>query len=441
MSLLSIQYRRMSTFVFVLLFLLAFNLAFNLNFRWYGISIIVRVYLFVFSFYLIYNYTTIEIDRVKDLYRNRFGRKGDLLLLAEMGLVPLAVIYGVTILFTFIDYARLPNWPWNPLLSLLNGRYSNLVIYSLFLFIILKTKRGPGVKIAVFMAVAVAYFFIDKYLFSAAGAGPAVIIIKFSKFLALFFFLFYAFLGERQKLRSLFYSLFVSAALMFLVVGGYLLTYYYSAPLTYQQNESGIVLMRFGFSFPAAELRRNVIQKKDMALYREMEWVSSSMGRELEFSPGEWEGLLFSGSISNADYIAGRIAARKIHVPYAKLAEFAVRKSPVQGERLEGAAQYIALTARELKGNRDDLVTRMRDGNRNFRLFGVAVLAEAADTESVPLLLEYLTGMDVNLADASYEALRKITGLDPAGTPGVQRNSPDSVWRFREQYGRNRTGR
>lgn len=441
MSLLSIQYRRMSTFVYVLLFLLAFNLAFNLNFRWYGLSIIVRVYLFVFSFYLIYNYSTVEIERVKDLYRKKFNRKGDLLLLAEMGLVPLAIIYGITILFTFIDYIRLGNWPWNPLLSLLNGRYSNIVIYSLFLFIILRTRRGPGIKIAVFMATAFAYYFIDKFLFSAVGAGTAISVIKFSKFVALFFFLFYAFLGERQKLRSLLYSIFVSTVLMFLVVGGYLLIYLNSSPGSYQQNESGIVLMKFGFSFPSAELRRSVVRKKDMALFMEMEAVSSSQGRDLSFSADEWESLLFSGSMDNANHVAARILGRNIPVAYGKLADFAGRKSALAGERLESASNYIALTVRALPGNRGDLVGRMQGSNRNFRLFGITVLGQAVDRESVPLLLDYLTDIDINLSDAAYEALRKITGLDPASELGLQRNDPEVVWKFKDYYVRNRTAR
>ena len=441
MSLLSIQYRRMTTFVYVLLFLLVFNLLFNLNFQWYGLSIIVRVYLFVFSFYLIYNYSTIEIGRVKDLYRNRFGLKGDLLLLAEMGLVPIAIIYGITIAFTLIDYIRLANWPWNPILSLLNGRYSNLVIYSLFLFIILKTKRGPGIKIAVFIAVSTAYYFMDKVLFSVFTAGPAISVIKFSKFVVLFFFLFYGFLGERHKLRSLLYSIVVSTALLSLVVGGYFLAYFNSAPRSYQQNESGMVLMKFGFSFPVTELRRNVVEKKDIVLFREMEKIAAARGGEISLTAAEWEDLLFSGSMDTANYIAGRLMGRKIPVAYEKLADFAERKSSSAGGRLEGSADFITLTAKALGDGRDDLVRRMRGSNRNFCLFGVAVLGEAGDRESVPLLLDYLTDIDFNLADAAYESLRKITGLDPVNELGVQRNDPEVVWRFREHYARNRKAR
>jgi len=441
MSLMSIQYRRMATFVYVLLFLLVFNLAFNLNFRWFGLSIIVRVYLFVFSFYLIYNYSSIEIDRIRELYRVRFGSKGNLILLAEMGLVPLVIIYGVTVVFTFIDYVRLPNWPWNPVLSLLNGRYSNLVIYSLFLFIILKTKWGPGIKIAIFFAVSILYFILDKLLFSIFGAGLAISVIKYAKFAVLFFFLFYAFLGERQKRRSLVYAMIVATFLLFSVIGGYALIYYYSAPGTYQKVESGLVLMRFGFRFPVEELRNSVMKKYDIALFREIHGLSSALGRGIDYTDGEWERLLFSGSMDNANYIAGILLGRTITLEYGKLVGFAERKSVIQGARLDGAANFIVLTAKQLGTNRDDLVRRMSESNRGFKMFAIGVLGEARDVESIPLMLDLLTDIDFNLSDLAYESLRKITDLDPANELGVQRNDPEVIWRFREYYVRNRTGR
>ncbi len=441
MSLMSIHYRRMTAFVYVLLFLLAFNLFFNLTFPWFGLSIIVRVYLFVFSFYLIYNYSTIEIGRLRELYREKFGRKGNLILLAEMGLVPLVIIYGITVVFTLIDYVRLPGWPWNPIISLLNGRYSNLVIYSLFLFIILKTKWGPGFKIAIFFAVSILYFILDKLLFSIFGAGFSISIIKYAKFAVLFFFLFYPFLGERQKRRSLAYAMIAASILLFSVIGGYSLIYIYSPPGAYQKCESGLILMRFGFQFPVEELKNTVLEKCDISLLRNMHHLSSALGRNINYTGNEWERLLFSGSLENANYISGILLGRPFEVNYNKLVEFAEKKSTVRETRLEGAENYIALTAQHLGGNRDDLTGKMSVSNRNFKLFAIGVLGEARDVESIPMMLNLLIDIDLNLADMAYEALRKISELDPASELGVQRNDPEVIWRFREYYLQNRRGR
>lgn len=50
MSIILAGLKEIKVFVFTLVFLLAFNLFFNLTHDWYGISIIVRMYLFIFSF-------------------------------------------------------------------------------------------------------------------------------------------------------------------------------------------------------------------------------------------------------------------------------------------------------------------------------------------------------------------------------------------------------
>jgi hypothetical protein len=101
------QFRRISAFFYVLIVLLAFNLIFNLFFKWYGVSLIVRVYLFVFSFYLIFNYASFGTDRLKTLFRARYGKRADIRLFLEFGVMPYVIIYGITMVFTFIDYLRL----------------------------------------------------------------------------------------------------------------------------------------------------------------------------------------------------------------------------------------------------------------------------------------------------------------------------------------------
>ncbi len=440
MSLASIQYRKMAAFVYVLIFLLAFNLLFNLTFDWYGISIIVRVYLFVFSFYLIYNYSTIDVDRLGDLYRKRFGSKGYLLILLELGIAPIIIIYGITVIFTFIDYLRIDNWPWNPVLKLLNGRYSNGVIYSLFLFLILKTKKGPGLKIAAFFALSILYFILDKTLYTVFTSGIPIAFIKFSKFTALFFFLFFTFLGVRQKLRSLVLSVILSSILLGIIIMSYYGIYRYSPMFSYQHDKSAIVLMRFGFSFPMENLKKVVIEKKSIPLFRELASYSSAIGREVEFSDKDWEELLFSGSMSNANLIAVYILNRDIAISYEKLIDFAEKKLTQPDDRTETVSSYISLTAKTYDGKREALFARMERANNTFRLFCLALLGEARDTGSIPYLLDRLTGMEMNMSDASYESLRKISGLDPAGELGVRRNDPEAVWKFREYYSRNRKG-
>ena len=201
MSILVAQIRKISTFVYILVFLLIFNLFFNLNYKWDGISFIVRSYLFVFSFYLIFNCADIKINSLKESYIERFGKKGELLLFLEARVLPFLFIYLITIIFTLIDYIQVSHWPYKPLLALLDGRYSNTLIYSLFLLLILKIKRGPNITIPLFLIVSVLYFFIDKFMYSFSGSGFIISLFKISKFILFIFFLLYEiFYYSRKRL-------------------------------------------------------------------------------------------------------------------------------------------------------------------------------------------------------------------------------------------------
>ncbi len=438
MSLITIHYRRMTTFIYLLVFLLAFNLVFNLYYQWYGISIIVRVYLFVFSFYLIYNYSTIDIERLKELYRKRFGKKGGIFILFEMGIVPLLIVYGITVLFTFIDYLRLPAWPWNPLLGLLNGRYSNLVIYSLFLFIILKTKYRPGIKIVLFFSLSVLYFFADKHLSEIFISGIGVLVVKFVKLLVIFFFLFFGFLGESKKKWSLFYAAIVSSLVIALIIGGYGMVFRHSRPSSYQHIVSGLALMKFGFDYPVDDLKHTIIEKGEKSYVRDFIDISLSLKRDVQFTSSQWEHLLCSGTIEQANYIAGVMISKPVELSFERLIGYAKKQTAKTTGRIESASNFISLVAKNGNGKIEVLKKAMNGANENFILFALAVIGEMKDNDEVPMLLDYLTGVNFTLSDASYEALRKITGKDPAAEKGVQRNDPQSILVFHEQYRKNR---
>ena len=190
MELLIDQLKKLATFLVLLCILLLVNLIFNLNYKWEGISLIVRVYTFLISFFLIFNFSTIDIDAEKDKYRQRWGRKGLLLLFFITRIVPFMMIYLVTIIFTLIDYVGAEGWPGVPMLVLLSGGYANTVIYSLMLLMILKMKRDPQVTIPLFLAASVFYLLVlDKLVYIYFAKGVAVSFIKITKYTLFVFFL------------------------------------------------------------------------------------------------------------------------------------------------------------------------------------------------------------------------------------------------------------
>ncbi len=435
------QFRRISAFFYVLIVLLAFNLIFNLFFKWYGVSLIVRVYLFVFSFYLIFNYASFGTDRLKTLFRARYGKRADIRLFLEFGVMPYVIIYGITMVFTFIDYLRLGNWPWNPLFALLNGRYSNLVIYSLLLFLVLKIGKGPGWKIALFIAAAVLYFFVDKLLYAAFPGGPGIVGIKIVKMAVIVFFLFFEFFREKNKAMLASVSLASAAIIIASVILVYAGIFRYSEPLSYQKKETGLLLLRYGFAHPCGEMRRIVAEKSDLDLFRQLVDEPAGAVCAVNFTREQWAKLLCSGPVTRAAIEARSCGEADVDITYERLLEYSAVQVDRSLSEVRNARHFNALAARYLSGNEEDFMRRIEGGDESFRLWGIAILGEVKSPGSVPFLIERLTDKNTAIADAAYESLRKITGIDPATSLKARRNDPSVLYEFREHHLRNRKDR
>jgi hypothetical protein len=112
------------TFLVILILLFAVNIVFNLNYQWEGLSTIVRVYVFIFSFLMVFYFSSIDIDQIKRSYKEKYGSSSVYMVFFMTRVLPFLLIYLVTVIFTFIDTLVSANWPEYPLLRLLDGKYS-----------------------------------------------------------------------------------------------------------------------------------------------------------------------------------------------------------------------------------------------------------------------------------------------------------------------------
>ena len=432
MTLLIDRLKEISAFLYILVFLLIFNLIFNLNYSWYGISLIVRIYLFVVSFYLIFGFASLKITSLKEEYKMRYGARGEFLLFLETRIFPLAFIYFVTILFTFIDYIRLPDWPWNPIVSLLNGRYSNTIIYSLFLFIILKLKREPRITIPLFLAVSVLYFFLDKYIYAAAASGLEISTIKLIKLMLFFLIPFSEFFGRKfiSAAGSLIFSVIIFSAIVF----NFLFFYKYPGSAAYIKKESGLQLVSFGMTSAFNGLEDIVIKKNDFELFERILKLAERYKINITFTENEWKGLLFTAPDYTVELISRYIMNRDVRLTYNEIISFVGKRSEEPAGSVENLNNFIALSSKYAAGNEEDLMKRMRGSNRSFKLWGMAILGKNKYIESIPLLIEFLTDIDIKISEWSNTALKKITGLDPVKDLNKKINNPDVIIAFKNYY-------
>lgn len=434
------RFRRISAFIYILVFLLVFYFFFNLHYQWYGISLIVRIYIYVFCFYLVFIFSSMDIDHHEREYEQRYGKHGERILFLKARVLPFLVIYAIITAFALIDGMGRPDWPWNPFLKMLNGTFSNLIIYSLFLLFVLKLRKDPMVTIPIFLLLCVSYFFLDTLLQSTIQRGLSVHLSRFLKFLIFFYLLFIEFFVRRSLVKMLATAFAVSMTSYVLYTASYFLIFEYSPDMSYQRREAGTHLLRLGFASPFDDLKRVLLRSPEPALFGMLLFSAHERGVELSFEGDEWERLLFSGSMEMSEFVSAYLVNKRVEIPFERFVSYAREKSTGADAGLMNAVGFMRLAARSLPGRERDMEGLMRSSDGRFVQWCIAVLGEYGNVESIPLLLEYLTDIDPNLAEASYGALTKITGEDPRGKLGKRINDADVVVFFKEYFLRHRKG-
>ncbi|MBN2401126.1 MAG: hypothetical protein JXN64_01880 [Spirochaetes bacterium] len=431
MTLLFSKLREISIFIYTLIFLLVFNLYFNLNYTWYGVSLIVRIYLFVFSCYLVFIFASLDIVHLKKQYSEKFGVKGHLLLFLETRIFPFVFIYLFLIIFTLIDYVRAVNWPMDPILSLLNGRYSNTLIYSWLLLIILKLKKKPTITIPIYIALLFLYGISDKIIYSTIGAGSAISCIKILKIFIFFFFLFTEF--TNGNLKRLLVSLIISLLIYLSIISTFSIIFK-NTEGTFQSKESGLYLLKMGYSYPLEKLKSQILKSTDYDLLKNLLSLSRQYDIEIKYSKNEWDHLLFSGSVKTTDIISGYIINKNLNFSYDKIISYAEKQSEDEQSNLENADNFILLSSKHFIGHEKNLVGRMKKSNRKFKLWAMRIAAQNKSVESIPLLIVFTTDIDETIADSAYNALKIITEMDPAAALDKEKNDPDTIEIFKKYY-------
>jgi hypothetical protein len=439
MTLLGIHLKRVTTFLYFLAFLFIFNLYFNLNYEWYGISLVVRLYIYVFSFYLIFNFAGINIRRYENRYFSRFGSQGEQVLFFEARIAPFLIIYAIAIMFSLIESVRQPNWPWAPVIGIANGKFTDLLIFSLFLLFVLKLKKDPYVTIPIFFALCLLYFLMDMLYNSIRANGIALQFMMYFRFIIFFFFLFAEFYLGRSPIKMFITSLWVSLIVFMIFFGSFVLIYFNSGLMSYQKREAGLHLLRLGYSFPLPKLQRILLEDPDAQFLKTLLAYSEDNGLRLKYDSTQWERLLFSGSVEMADAVSRYGREAKLAPAYEKVIAFAENASSQPDSRLQNAPNFIRLCARSLRGNERDFQDRVARSNARFTGWGISVMGESRDASFIPFLVVYLTDIDPDLAQTAYAALVRITGQDPKEKLNRRINDPEVIVVFRDYYARSRT--
>ncbi|OHD68259.1 MAG: hypothetical protein A2W19_16810 [Spirochaetes bacterium RBG_16_49_21] len=434
------QIKRATTFIYILILLFIINIIFNLKFKWDVIPVIVNVYLFVFSFYLIFNFSLIDIPPLKNEYRTIYRRFGHTILFIKTRIVPFVIIIFITALYTLINYLDKDHWPWNPILELLDGRFSNTVFYSLILLIILKFNRRPRITVYLFVAGAAIYFLLYQLVYYFSPSGAVVSGLKFFQITVALILLMYEFVSDkfaidRKKIaKSIALGVLIGISTYSSFVGIHYLIYRFSPFSSYPQARSAQILMRVGYSFPLKRFKSIVTETSDPYLLYDLIYYSRAYRRPLTLTSAEWENLILSGSMEVANVIAFYVDSMNIELSYQQIISYAERRSIDSGESLLNSTFFIRYASRFCEDNVDDLIKRYANGNYYFKIWIIRTTAESKCYAAIPFLIRLLTDIDVALSQEAYASLARITRLDPAKNQNGRINSPTVLLAFSEFY-------
>ncbi len=441
------QIKKITTFIYILILLYVVNVIFVIKYKWDVIPIIVNVYLYVFSFYLVFNFSMIDIAPLKDEYRNLYRRFGILILFVKTRVFPFVIVYATTVIYTLINYLDKENWPWNPILELMDGRFINTVFYSLILLLILKFNRRPKITLFLFIGGAAVYFLIYQLVFYFTPSGAVMSALKIFQITIGLMLVIYEFITDKividtAKIRKAVITGVLTGLLFYAsIVATLAMMYRFASFASYPQARSGQILMRLGYSFPLDNFKSIVTETSNPFYLYDYIYYSRAYHRPVSITPTEWENFMLSGSMEVSNIIAFYIKYLGITIPYQQMISYAERRSVDSGEALINSTFYSQYAAQYCEENIADMVERYGKGNRYFKIWTIRVAAESKSLSSVPFLVSILTDINPVFSQEAYLSLTKVTGLDPAKDLDDRVNSPRVIAAFMQFYRDSRKAR
>ena len=439
LSILKDLVRRLIPFLLLLGLLLVYAAYFNMHYEWYGISLVTRAFIFMLSFYIVFNYASIDLEERREAYLQNFGKSGLWRLFFHSRVVPFLIIFFMTVLYTFTEYTGSENWFFDSMAALLNGEFANIIFYSLLLLLVLKMKKNPGYTVPLFVILSVSFFFLDQVIYDSIQGGTGILVMKAVKVILLVYLLLQEFFdGKIGMVVKGSFSILFSLVMISAVVWSFHLIYVHSERGGVAKAQAGFTLMEYGLGYPMPYLEEILLEKPSYRDFSRLIDYAEYSNAKFTYTAPEWKSLLFAENVQMADLVSEYLLHEQVVLSYEQLVQYAMEKSESPDEKLEGATNYIRLTARYCDGYEEDLMRRIHSGNEHFILWGLGVISHHKKLVYIPFLISYLTHVQSIYENAAYGALAAITGKDPAAEFNYQVNDPDTIIFFRNYYLQNR---
>jgi hypothetical protein len=384
---------------------------------------------------MIFNFSQIKISPLRKDFARTYGRFGIYILFFVTRVAPYLLIYFISGVFLFIESIGTPDWFWKSIFMLLYGKNTANIFMSVLLLLFLKLKKDPKITVPLFLATLVIHFIFYKTLYMFLSSGIIVTALKIAEFVILLFFVIFEFFFYEGKLfKSIVASIASGVFLYFMIIGIYVALYTYSDFGSYKQNKSALTLLKMGYEFPMSDLKAYVFQSSNGELIPDLIYYARRYKEKINFTQAEWEKLFTSHPIQQTDMIARYMIKREIRLSYTTLITYAQSESISNGNNLVNGTNFIKYIAQYYGSNSGDFIERLYNGNQDYRTWAIRVIGRSGSRGSIPLLINLLTGINSQLSNEAYNALVKITGIDPARRTRAKKNDLMVIIEFYNYY-------
>lgn len=403
-------------FLLILVLLLGLNVTFKLVYGWDGISVIVRTYIFVLIFYCVFLFSQLRYEELIDSYRTRYGWLGKFRLFFDIRLFPFLFAVFMTSLFVLVTYIDRPNWPYYHVLWLLDGKHSNTVFYALILYFILRMNMRPSIAIPLFIASCCIFWLLDRFLYLVIPYGRGIGIVKQVKYIIFIFIIVYDYSGSTIKLvKAALISVFTGVFLFFMVAGVVYGGYKIAGEDSPYASQALRVLLKAGFGCQYDNLRDISLKNHRPNDVQELIYYSGEYGRDINFDAGTWQIIIENSQPKNGEAIFDYLEKKRIMLDFNFLREYVDKFSKTANQAFSSSENFKKYFSGYFNDNREAFFRMFMEGDDTMKVWIVDCLAYSGSPEATGFLVQVLTGINRNAAIHAYDALKKITGKDPAG--------------------------
>jgi len=363
------------------------------------------------------------MDELRAGYIEGFGIFGNFVMFFWCRAVPILLIYFTTVIFIFFQTFQPSQWSIELLFVALTSGDSHIIVYSAILLMILRINLHPRITIPFFITAIVAYILFDTYIVSLVHTGVLASLAKMLKYFIVFFALTIEFFfAKRLIVKSVLISIAMTISLFIIIVSLYFIIFFASSDGSRAKDRSANYLLRIGFNTPLDYMKTMAIKKRStkyIATY--LNYHSFYKSKKI-LSDDDLKILFFGADLSSGNNLIGGVILKRPVISYNDFDRW-IKSRLIKKQHLAYLKHLTKYGAQLVRDQRSVHFGSLK-GNKFYILWRMDVIKESKSIKEISKVEPYLSHIDVDLSQKSYDVIRYILNVDYALKMNFPSNHP-----------------